>query len=413
MGASLNLASAAVDHMISLTVFMVATLVFIGLFSQSIQTAVVYESHRVLSTKTSDLLDTMMLNPGLPTDWGKNDFAPDCFGLQDPDYPHYKLNTFSLMRLGSATEVQVYYPRTDSYYSNTSAGFGGYLLVPSAMVLNYSAVSKMLGINGTYGFLLTLTPLLNVSISPVPSQQHLTFDVNVDGTGYPLADASVTYSLYLVNQDTSYTKFSGTTTTDEAGLTQVTFPEVNGSVQSYALIVYAHLYGLKGMGYYVPEVEASAKTVVPMVDSFADQRVLIAHSDSVGEPLQSYSELTYNASFAILTDEYLLRPVTLDPATSTGKVTVGAGMLPDYAAVNVPDNDGILIVTYKESVTGQVGIVLMPWGMGSMAFPVTLGANPNGQEWVTTDIRQVTIGGFAYEAKLALWNLKGVQGAGA
>jgi hypothetical protein len=85
-------------------------------------------------------------------------------------------------------------------------------------------------------------------------------------------------------------------------------------------------------------------------------------------------------------------------------------MLPDYAVVNVPDNDGILIVTYKDSVSGQVGIVLMPWGLGSMAFPVTLGGNSKGQEWVTTDIRQVTIGGFAYEAKLALWSLQGVQG---
>ena len=405
------MASAAVDHMISLTVFLVAILLFIGLFSQSIQTAIVYESHRALSAKTSDLLDTILLNPGLPTTWGKSDVTPDCFGIQNPDYPQYRLSSFSLMRLSSGTEAHVHYPRTDSYYSNTSAGFGGYLLVPSAMVLNYSTVSKMLGINGTYGFLLTLTPLLEVSISPVPFQQHLTFDVSVDGTGSQLADASVTYSLYLVNQDTSYTIFSGTTTTDEAGLTQVTFPEVNGNVESYALIVYAHLYGLKGMGYFVPPIEASAKTVVPMVDSFAEQRVLIAHSDSVGEPSQSYSELTYNAWFAILTDEYLLRPVTLDPATSTGKVTVGAGMLPDYAAVNVPDNDGILIVTYKESATGQVGIVLMPWGVGSMAFPVTLGTNPNGQEWVTTDLRQVTTGGFAYEAKLALWNLNGVQGA--
>jgi hypothetical protein len=406
------LAGAAVDHMISLTVFMVAILLFIGMFSQTIQTAIVYESHRALSTKTSDLLDTMMLNPGLPTNWGKSDVAPDCFGLQNPDYPQYKLSTFSLMKLSSTTQSQVYYPRTNSYYSNTSAGLGGYLFVSSDKVLNYSVVSKMLGINGTYGFLLTLTPLLNISISPVPSQPHLTFDVSVNGVSSPLAQASVTYSLFLVNQDTSYTKFSGTTATDEEGLAQMTFPQVNGNAQPYALIVYAHLYGLKGMGYYVSVPESLTKSVVPMVDSFAQKRVLVAHSDSIGEyPPQSYSELSYNASFAILTDEYLLRPVTLNQASSFGKVTVGSGILPDYAAINVPDNDGILIVTYKESVSGQVGIVLMPWGVASMAFPVTLGANPKGQEWVTTDIRQVTIGGLAYEAKLALWNLKGFQGA--
>jgi hypothetical protein len=71
----------------------------------------------------------------------------------------------------------------------------------------------------------------------------------------------------------------------------------------------------------------------------------------------------------------------------------------------------MLIVTYKDT-SGNVGIVLMPWGLSSMAFPVTFGANPTGQEWVATDIRQTTIGGFAYGVTLALWNLKSNQGAG-
>jgi hypothetical protein len=59
------MASATIDHMVSLIVFIGALLIFIGLFSQSIQTANVYERHRALSTKTSDLLDTMLLNPAL------------------------------------------------------------------------------------------------------------------------------------------------------------------------------------------------------------------------------------------------------------------------------------------------------------------------------------------------------------
>jgi hypothetical protein len=400
--------------MISLTVFIAAMLIFISLFSQNIQTAVVYESHRVLSTKTSDLLDTMMLNPGLPMDWGKKDGMPDCFGLQDPEYPQYKLSAFSLMRLSSAAEPQVYYPRTCIYYSNTTAGFGSYLLAPTTKVLNYSTVSKMLGINGTYGFQLTLSPLLNITATKVSSGgAPLTLDVNVDGTGSPLADASVSYSLILVNQDQnqypSFTIKSGSTTTDDKGLAQITFPGVNGETQSYAFIAYSYLYGIKGVGYYVNLPQSFTKSIVPMVDSFANRNILIAHSDSVGESAQpsAYSQLSYNASFAILTDEYILRQVILDPATSVGNVTVGSG-LADYATINVPDNDGILIVTYKD-ISGQVGIVLMPWGLGAIAFPIVLGASPIGQEWVTTDIRQVTIGGFAYEAKLAMWSLQGVQ----
>ena len=52
----------------------------------------------------------------------------------------------------------------------------------------------------------------------------------------------------------------------------------------------------------------------------------------------------------------------------------------------------------------------MPWGVSSLAFPVTFGGNPTGQGWVATDMRQVTIGGVAYQAKLGLWNLKCTRG---
>ncbi len=405
------MASASVDHVISLTVFIAAILLFISLFGQNMQTAIGYERHRVLSTKTSDLLDTIVLNPGLPVDWGKKDSIPDCFGLQDPEFPQYKLSTFSLMRLNSAPESQVYYSKTNSYYSNITTGFGSYFLSPSTKVLNYSTVSKLLGINGTYGFQLTLSPLLTITTSKVSIGAPLTLNVNVDGTSSPLADASVNYNLLLVNQDQneypSTTIISGTTSTDETGLAQVTFPSVNGETQSYAFIVYSHLYGLKGIGSYVHVPDSVTKSLIPLVESFEERSILIAHGDSVGEPVQSppYLKLNYNASFAILTHENTLRQI---PLGSTGSV---GGASPEYASTNVPDNEGILIVTYKDT-SGNVGIVLMPWGLSSMAFPVTFGANPTGQEWVATDIRQTTIGGFAYGVTLALWNLKSNQGAG-
>ena len=65
------MASAAVDHMISLIIFMAAILIFIGLFSQTMQTGIAYERHNALSTKTSDLLDNILLNPGIPAIGGK------------------------------------------------------------------------------------------------------------------------------------------------------------------------------------------------------------------------------------------------------------------------------------------------------------------------------------------------------
>ena len=94
-------------------------------------------------------------------------------------------------------------------------------------------------------------------------------------------------------------------------------------------------------------------------------------------------------------------------STHIGTVSSGSGN--PFPLVSLPTGTtGILMVTYQSSVA-QGGIVMMPWGVSSLAFPVTFGGNPTGQEWVATDIRQVTIGGVAYQAKLALWNINGNQ----
>ena len=400
--------------MISLVIFMVAILVFIGFFSQTMQTGIAYERHTALATKTSDLLDTILLNPGIPINWGESDNSSVGFGLQDPDFSTYRLSSFSPMRLTSSTQSPVYYPRTGEYYSNITAGFGGYLLAPSAKSLNYSTVSKLLGINGTYGFQLTLSPIISVSIEKISVGTPLRLLVSSAGTGYPLANSKLSYSLILVNQDgnqyPSHTVINGAAVTDPAGSTELSFVGIDGESQSYALIVYSYLNGLKGIGYYVHVPQSFTKSVIPLIDSFQNRSILIAHGDSVGEFTQppSSSELSYNASFVILTEDYTLRPVDLNQASEVGEVVYGSGSGQEYASITVPDNNGILIVTYKSN-SNQYGLVLMPWGFGSTAFELTFGGSPAWQDWVTTDIRQVTIGVISYQAKLALWNDQGIS----
>jgi hypothetical protein len=401
--------------MISLIIFMAAIMIFIGLFSQSMQTGLTYERNSALSTKTSDLLDTILLNPGLPDNWSQRDDAIAGLGLQDPDFGQYQLSSFSCNRLASSTQPPVYYPRTGAYYSNVTAGFGGYLLTPSSKSLNGSTASKLLGINGTYGFQLNLSPTITVSIEKISSGQPLKLLVNVEGTNYPFANAPLSYSLLLVNQNSnnypSYTIISGVGVADSAGSAQLSF-SVDGESQAYALIVYTYLDGLKGIGYYVHVPQSSIKSVTPLIDSFQKNNITIAHSDSVGQPPQSpsYSLLSYNASFVILTEDYTLRQVDLDQPSSVGSVVYTSGSGQNYSSLTVPSNSGILVITYKGTM-GQYGVVLMPWGFGSLGFPLTFGGSPAGQEWVTTDLRQVSIGGISYQAKLELWNL-GYSGSG-
>ena len=172
------MASGAIDHMISLIIFIAAITIFIGLFSQTMQTGITYERHKALSTKTSDLLDNILLNPGIPSNWGQSDNAIVGFGLQNPRLLAIQVEFFFSMRLAS-TQSPVYYPRTGTYYSNDSAGLGSYLLAPSTESVNYSTVSKLLGINGTYGFQLTLSPTITFDFQKISNYSPLTMQVNI------------------------------------------------------------------------------------------------------------------------------------------------------------------------------------------------------------------------------------------
>jgi hypothetical protein len=398
--------------MVSLIIFIAALVLFIGYFSQTIQTAISYQQHNSISTKTSDLLDTILLNPGLPNDWAKRDSVPTGLGLQDPEFSQYKLDPFSAMRLTSGTQSQVYYPSTGAYYSNLTNGAGSCILTPNNKTVNYTTASKLLGINGTYGFQLTLIPTVTVDIQKISTGSPLQFHIDVSGTGLVMANANITYSLILVNQDTnqypSYTMSTGTTTTQQDGsVTTLSFPGVNGESRSYALVVYCYVYGLKGVGYYVYQPTAFTSTVIPLVSSFQSRTVTLAHSNSVGSPQYSaYPLLYYNASYMILTEEYTFRRVILD-GNATGQVQDNSGSTEQYATLTMPDNAGLLIVAYKDASKTQTGITLAPWGIGAIAYPIKFGGNPAGQGWVTTDLRQVTIGGIAYQAQLSIWSQKG------
>jgi hypothetical protein len=394
--------SVAIDHMFSLIVFMAAILLFIGIFNQSMSTAVTYQQHKVCATKNSDLLDAILLNPGAPINWGQSNEPITSFGLHNPESAQYRLSPFSLMRLTSTVNAPVYCDRDGNYYNDLTSGFGSRLLTPIDNCVNYLRASELLGIDGTYGFQLSLMPTVNVNVTKT-SSSPLEFLVSVDGSGSPLAYANVSYSLLLVNHEGAYPSFSTINdkdNTDVTGSASLTFPGVDGESESYALLVYVHLYGLRGMGYYVHD--ELLDSVVPLVESFADGTINLVHSGTVGGPASS-SSLSYNVSYVVLTKDYTLCPVALNDPDAVGVVNSES----DFSSITLPFDVGILVLTYKDEVDNY-GIALAPWGLSALAYPVTFGGNPSGYDWVTTDFRQVTIGDVSYMAKLALWRLGGV-----
>jgi hypothetical protein len=408
------MAGSTIDHLVSVTVFLGAILLFISLFNQTLQTAILYQRHRYLATKCSDLLDNMLLNPGIPSNWGRSNATPYGFGLQDPEFTQYRLSPFSLMRLMSAAGEPVYYSKTGQYYSNVTVGFGNFLLVPFNEAINYSLATHLLGINGTYGFRLTVTPIVTVSISKLQSNP-LTLSVNVKGAGFPLSNAIVSYCFINVEAtggEGAYPAFTtdyGTAYTNAEGSAVLSFPGVNEEDESYVLIAYAHLSGLIGVGYY-EHVTHNENYVVPFISDFEERIVIIAHSYDVHGG-DNPAEIAYNATFVLLTEDFMLREMPMENSTGkVGKINYGEGK--PYKTITIPTyNPGILVITYRKSAV-ETGVVLMPWGLSSMAFPIVFGDDPVGEEWVATDIRQVIVDNVAYQAILALWSLEGYSVVG-
>jgi len=95
------MASAAIDHLVATTVLIVAFFIFMNLFSQTLQAALLYQFHMHLATKCSDLLDNILLSFGNMS---------GVFGLGDYDLEPYMLNPYYVMKLTSASGTLVEYP---------------------------------------------------------------------------------------------------------------------------------------------------------------------------------------------------------------------------------------------------------------------------------------------------------------
>jgi hypothetical protein len=252
-----------------------------------------------------------------------------------------------------------------------------------------------------------MMPLITVSASEIQAANPLKITVNVTGAGLPLTNAMVSYSFLKVSLAGSYPSYTikyGSAYTDNTGSVPFTFSEVTNMTIPYSFIAYARFSGLVGVGYH-QRASTQNQYVIPFVDDLttAGGSVLIAHSYDVhnnGSP----APIAYNATFILLAQDFALREMPLNATQKTGIVNYGQGN--PYGVITIPTyNPGILAITYKVGTQG--GVVLMPWGLSSMAFPVIFGGNPFGNEWVATDIRQVVINGVAYQAKLGLWSLQG------
>ena len=402
-----------IDHLVATIAFIGAILVFTGLFTQSLQAAILYQQNRHVALKASDLLDSMLLSPGHPYNWGETNATLSCFGLQQPGVNGYRLSSFALMRLLSSSGNTVYYNRTGEWYSNISWGVGGgYLLLPVRESIDYATAARLLGVNGSYGFQLSVTPTLTISISEVQLKNPLKLEVKVEGPGFPLSEATLKYHLYWAygkNPEDGSPLFdytSGSAITNSTGSALLDFsasPSVDGSL-AYTILVDAHLGGLSGVGYRSRETITSAGNIIPFVESFENGTILLAHKWGKNDPDGNQGALHFNATFFTLSDDF--EPSKVSILNSTGVVNYGTEK--SYYRIQIPTSSaGFLVVTYCKG--NEYGMVIMPWGISTLGVSVLFGGNPAGNVWVATDLRQVTVSQVSYQAKIACWSLQGYQ----
>ncbi|MGD0644241.1 MAG: hypothetical protein ABSA75_04985 [Candidatus Bathyarchaeia archaeon] len=403
------MAGVSIDHIVSVVVLLAAVLLFFGLFNQTLSVAVDYQRNTSTAQECSNLLDAILLTPGVPTSGN-----PTMFGLQDPALSQYQLSTFSLMRLNSLSSAPISYQKTGLTYSTITTSPNNYLLSPDSDVINYSTALMLLGINGTYGFQLSLTPTVNISIAEI-STSPLTLSLNATGTGFPLANANVNCLLIPVYLNTSYPDFETianqmqTVETNSVGSASVTFSSFSLNPNlTYAFIAYAYDDGITGVGYY-QHPSVGNQSIVPFLGSLSTQSVTLAHSDDIPTNSTLANTLHYNTTFILESQNYAVQETPMGSSNAFGNVTSGTG----YSPVSISMGSytpGILVIGYDGA--GSNGVAMMPWGFSSLGFSLVFGGTPINQKWIATDLRQVQINGVSYQAKLSLWSTQGYQEAG-
>jgi hypothetical protein len=390
-------AGATIDHLVAFTVFLAAILLFIGFYNQMNQTAIVYQYHRHIATKASDVLDSILLNPGTPSDWGVSDSSTQkltFFGLQDPEFQEYRLSPFSLTRLLSPGAQQ---------YNNISWSLnGGYLLLQASQCISYSNVTTLLGINGTYDFQLAITPTITVNISKVPDA-YLKLKIQAYGTGFPLSNAYLNYLMFWTNTShpdnypiLNYNFTSDILQTDSSGIAFKEFPSLNSGT-AFTFIVKASTAGISGIGYLSQENVTNNGNLIPYIQNYDVGAANVTLAQNPGNP--GTDNLYFNASFYALPDNF----VPIPAGNFAGNVNSST---PSQNLQIITNNQtGFLVVAYSHG--NSYGMMITALGIPTIGASVTFGADLFGRNWVATDLRQVLIGNIAYQAKLSLWSLQG------
>jgi len=389
------MATTTVDYLVSIVIVSMLLTTSILLVGQTINIALINHQDQQITLAAVDLLDNLLQNPGNPPDWGWLSIQPTGFGLKWPNSAVEMLSPFTLMRLMQTGNSAIY---NNILYRNLGTNNQFNLYLREDEYVDYITASKLLSTYGNYGFKLSITPVLNISVTQI-KVNPLKLKITIYGTSGPLSGALLNSTLYYINnRGTSpsiveYTPLSKESNID--GEAEIEFPGLNSNEIIYLALVKVNLAGLSGIGYHT---NAADPFIIPVVTNYSEGKVTLFSNPVIPSTIGGL--LYCNLRFVIQAGKSEFNLI---------KISNSIEILQSGKPVNITlgtRNPGVLLISSKTSQSKSC-LTAMPWGISSLGLSLIFGGNPRNQKTVVVQSRYVMIDKISYQIKLALWRLDG------
>ena len=395
------MAADTIDYIVSFVLFLGIMTAMIVTTTNNLNNVYTYQKSQQISVVATNLMNGIVQNTGYPLDWGQSSVMPSSFGLKWPDGQSLMISPFAPLRLiQSSTSVNF----QGAAYSELSLDNSS-LFMKASDHLSYTNVSRLMNVNGQYGWRITYSPLLSVEVSPQTYVSGADFKVNAKVMSKigPLSQANVNATLIYCSGGYPYPQYTqlptATAISNSSGVATLEFPNFTPTV-SYIVLVRATFSGLSGSGLHVEPPVSTSQPLSVLVTNYEDGIVTIAHTKDI----QSYpfsDPIYYNATF--------IQPIgVLNYQCVSLSAPVGVVSPGNPESLNLGEsknNPGIILLLYRTS-QGVYGLTFVPWGITPLSLEVTFGDNPQSASTIIVKTATVNINRFSYRLKIELWNLE-------
>ena len=156
------MASDIIDFIASFAILITVLGVVIYMSTQTLDNALVYQQNQLVSSTATETFNTIIENPGSPSNWGETGDLVTGFGLQWASTGIDSLSPFTPLRLLESPLTVIY---DGVPYRDLSDLSGTSLLLKTSEQVTYDEASQLLSLKGKYGWRLMFDPVLDVAVT--------------------------------------------------------------------------------------------------------------------------------------------------------------------------------------------------------------------------------------------------------